>query len=144
MSFVASSPQRCAHSFSSSEGFGNSTARRFSSNVPNSRSRVFRYSIFTQGKVPANMHSVRLEPKNLISVGYADNRPSHQGHQYLHITITGDHIQKNLRPIQKSIYFDSFTINNNIWCYLLWSNNIWCYLLWSPVLLYQVHTHIPP
>ena len=42
---------------------------RFPSNVPSSRSPAFRESILIQEKVPTSMHSVRLEPTQLIVEG---------------------------------------------------------------------------
>ena len=46
------------------------TARRFSSNVPNSRSLALSANhFFMQEKVPTGMHSVRLEPAKLFLIG---------------------------------------------------------------------------
>ena len=53
-------PGTCLH-FISRTGFSIPTARRFSSNV--------RYSIFMQEKVLTSVHSMRIEPTNLILVG---------------------------------------------------------------------------
>ena len=52
---VVSSLPRYVPSFLSRIGFSIPTARRFSSNVANSRSRAFRYSIFMQESVPTSM-----------------------------------------------------------------------------------------
>ena len=71
--FIVSSllpPGTCLQ-FLSRIGFSIPTALRFSSNVANSRSRAFRWSTFTQEKVPTSMyvHSVRIELAKLILVG---------------------------------------------------------------------------
>ena len=56
--------------FLSRIGFSIPTARRFSSNVANSRSRAFRYSIFYARKSPYEyVHSVRIELAKRILVG---------------------------------------------------------------------------
>ena len=47
-------PDTCLQ-FLSRIGFSIPTARRFSSNVANSRSRAFRQSFFTQEKIPTSM-----------------------------------------------------------------------------------------
>ena len=66
---VPSSP-RCVPYFLSRIGFSIPAARRFPSNVANSRSRAFRQSFFfMQEKVPTSMRSVRLEPTKLILIG---------------------------------------------------------------------------
>ena len=61
-------PSTCLYLLSCT-GFSIPTARQFSSNVANSRSRAFRYHFFTQEKPPTSMHSVRLEPTELILIG---------------------------------------------------------------------------
>ena len=56
--------------FLSRIGFSISTTRRFSSNVANSRSGAFRWSIFHARKSPYQcVHSVRIEIAKLILVG---------------------------------------------------------------------------
>ena len=59
---VVHSPPRYVPSFLSRIGFSIPTARRFSSNVANPRSRAFRYSIFMQEKIltSSRVHSVRI------------------------------------------------------------------------------------
>ena len=52
---VAPSPPQYVPWFLSRIGFSIPTARRFSSNVANSRSRAFRWSIITKEKVPKSM-----------------------------------------------------------------------------------------
>ena len=53
-------PPVLAFNFSSCIGFSNPTARRFSSSVTSSRSRIFRKSIFAQEKVPTNLYEYAL------------------------------------------------------------------------------------
>ena len=62
------SPLRYVRSFFIARRFSISTGRRFSLNAPNSRSRDFRWSAFTQENVLTSIHSVRLEPSKLILV----------------------------------------------------------------------------
>ena len=63
------SPGTCLQ-FLSCIGFSIPTARRFSSNVANSRSRAFRQSFFYAKKSPYEYaHSVRIELAKLILVG---------------------------------------------------------------------------
>ena len=45
------------------------TARRFSSNVANSRSRTLSHSILTKEEVPTNVRSLGLEATKLILIG---------------------------------------------------------------------------
>ena len=68
---VASLPPGTCLQFLSRTGFSIPTARRFSSNVANSRSRAFRSSFFfCARKSPYEyMHSVRIELAKLILVG---------------------------------------------------------------------------
>ena len=55
--------------FLSRIGFSISTARRYLSNVADSRFRPFRNSISMGKKILSNGRSVRLEPMNLMFVG---------------------------------------------------------------------------
>ena len=67
---VVPSHPRYVPSFLSRIGFSIPTARRFSSNIANSRSRAFRYINFYARKSPYEyVHSARIEPTKLILVG---------------------------------------------------------------------------
>ena len=73
--------------FLSRIGFIIPPARRFSSNIANSRSRASRESFFVQEKSLTNVHSVRLEPTKLILVGPRTTYQATGGAGYVPIKI---------------------------------------------------------
>ena len=76
-------PPRYVPSFLSRIGFNIPTARRFSSNVANSRSRDFRLSILLQEKVPTSICTGERWSREIIFCRREDSLPSHRGRGHL-------------------------------------------------------------